>query len=386
MAKQDYYELLGVEKGASADELKKAYRKMAMQYHPDRNQGDKDAEHKFKEVSEAYEVLKDDQKRAAYDRFGHAAFENGGGRGGPGAGGGGFNFDFGGSGGFADIFDEMFGEFMGGRRGGGGGGSAGRGQDLRYNLEIGLEEAFKGTQTNVRVPTSVQCDGCNGNGAAAGTQPITCPTCQGHGKVRAQQGFFTIERTCPGCHGAGKVIKDACKTCGGAGRLRKEKTLQVNIPAGVEDGTRIRLAGEGEAGLRGAPAGDLYIFLAIAAHPIFQRDGANIHCRVPIPMTTAALGGTVEVPTIDGTRTKVTVPPGTQSGHQFRIKSKGMSVLRSPQRGDMYIQAVVETPVNLTKRQQELLREFESGGKEGSNPQSEGFFAKVKELWSDLKD
>lgn len=385
MAKQDYYELLGVEKGASADELKKAYRKMAMQYHPDRNQGDKDAEHKFKEVSEAYEVLKDDQKRAAYDRFGHAAFENGGGRGGPGAGGG-FNFDFGGSGGFADIFDEMFGEFMGGRRGGGGGGSAGRGQDLRYNLEIGLEEAFKGTQTNVRVPTSVQCDGCNGNGAAAGTQPITCPTCQGHGKVRAQQGFFTIERTCPGCHGAGKVIKDACKTCGGAGRLRKEKTLQVNIPAGVEDGTRIRLAGEGEAGLRGAPAGDLYIFLAIAAHPIFQRDGANIHCRVPIPMTTAALGGTVEVPTIDGTRTKVTVPPGTQSGHQFRIKSKGMSVLRSPQRGDMYIQAVVETPVNLTKRQQELLREFESGGKEGSNPQSEGFFAKVKELWSDLKD
>ncbi len=385
MAKQDYYELLGVEKGASADELKKAYRKMAMQYHPDRNQGDKDAEHKFKEVSEAYEVLKDDQKRAAYDRFGHAAFENGG-RGAPGGGGGGFNFDFGGSGGFADIFDEMFGEFMGGRRGGGGGGAAGRGQDLRYNMEIGLEEAFKGTQTNVRVPTSVQCDGCNGSGAAAGTQPITCPTCQGHGKVRAQQGFFTIERTCPGCHGAGKVIKDACKTCGGAGRLRKEKTLQVNIPSGVEDGTRIRLAGEGEAGLRGAPPGDLYIFLAIAPHPIFQRDGANIHCRVPIPMTTAALGGTVEVPTIDGTRTKVTVPPGTQSGHQFRIKSKGMSVLRSPQRGDMYIQAVVETPVNLTKRQQELLREFESGGKEGSNPQSEGFFAKVKELWEDLKD
>jgi len=385
MAKQDYYELLGVEKGASADELKKAYRKMAMQYHPDRNQGDKDAEHKFKEVSEAYEILKDDQKRAAYDRFGHAAFENGG-RGGPGAGAGGFNFDFGGGGGgFADIFDEMFGEFMGGRRGGGGG-AAGRGQDLRYNLEIGLEEAFKGTQTNVRVPTSVQCDGCNGSGAAAGTQPITCPTCQGHGKIRAQQGFFTIERTCPGCHGAGKVIKDACKSCGGAGRLRKEKTLQVNIPAGVEDGTRIRLAGEGEAGLRGAPAGDLYIFLAIAPHPIFQRDGANIQCRVPIPMTTAALGGTVEVPTIDGTRTKVTVPPGTQSGHQFRIKSKGMSVLRSAQRGDMYIQAVVETPVNLTKRQQELLREFESGGKEGSNPQSEGFFAKVKELWEDLKD
>lgn len=387
MAKQDYYELLGVEKGASADELKKAYRKMAMKYHPDRNQGDKDAEQKFKEINEAYDVLKDDQRRAAYDRFGHAAFENGrgGGAGGFGGGGaGGFNFDFGGAGGFADIFDEMFGEFMGGRRGGGGASS--RGQDLRYNLEISLEEAFKGTQTTVRVPTSVQCDSCNGSGAAAGTQPVTCPTCQGHGKVRAQQGFFTIERTCPGCHGQGRVIKDPCKSCGGAGRLRKEKTLQVNIPAGVEDGTRIRLAGEGEAGLRGAPPGDLYIFLAIAPHPIFQRDSANIHCRVPIPMTTAALGGSVEVPTIDGTRTKVTVPPGTQSGHQFRIKSKGMSVLRSTQRGDMYIQAVVETPVNLTKRQQELLREFDTAGKEGSHPQSEGFFAKVKELWEDLKD
>ena len=384
MAKQDYYELLGVAKGASADEIKKAYRKMAMQYHPDRNQGDKEAEHKFKEISEAYEVLKDEQKRAAYDRFGHGAFEGGRGGFGGGAGGGFGGFDFGG-GGFADIFDEMFGEFMGGRRGGGGAAS-GRGQDLRYNMEIGLEEAFKGTQANVRVPTSVQCDGCNGSGAAAGTQPITCPTCQGHGKIRAQQGFFTIERTCPGCHGQGRVIKDACKTCGGAGRLRKEKTLQVNIPAGVEDGTRIRLAGEGEAGLRGAPPGDLYIFLAIAPHPIFQRDGANIHCRVPIPMTTAALGGTVEVPTIEGSRTKVTVPPGTQSGHQFRIKSKGMSVLRSQQRGDMYIQAVVETPVNLTKKQQELLREFDKAGKEGSHPQSEGFFAKVKELWEDLKD
>lgn len=382
MAKQDYYELLGVQKGATADELKKAYRKMAMQYHPDRNQGDKDAEQKFKEISEAYEVLKDEQKRAAYDRFGHAAFENGRG-GGPGAGGAGFNFDFG-SGGFADIFDEMFGEFMGGGRRGAGG--SGRGQDLRFNLEITLEEAFKGTQTTIRVPTSVVCDTCSGSGAAAGTQPVTCPTCSGHGKVRAQQGFFTIERTCPACHGQGRVIKDACKSCGGAGRLRKEKSLQVNIPAGVEDGTRIRLAGEGEAGLRGAPPGDLYIFLALAPHPMFQRDGANIHCRVPIPMTTAALGGTIEVPTIEGSRTKITVPPGTQSGHQFRLRSKGMSVLRSPQRGDMYIQAVVETPVNLTKRQQELLREFEKAGKEGSHPQSEGFFAKVKELWEDLKD
>ncbi|HYH22342.1 MAG TPA: molecular chaperone DnaJ, partial [Azospirillum sp.] len=349
-------------------------------HHPDRNPGNAEAEHKFKEINEAYDVLKDEQKRAAYDRFGHQAFENGG-RGG--AGGGGFGgFDFGG-GGFADIFDEMFGEFMGGRRGGA---SSGRGQDLRYNLEISLEEAFKGTQATVRVPTSVACDSCNGSGAAAGTQPVTCPTCQGHGKVRAQQGFFTIERTCPACHGQGRIIKDACKSCGGAGRLRKEKTLQVNIPAGVEDGTRIRLAGEGEAGLRGAPPGDLYIFLALAPHPLFQRDGANIHCRVPIPMVTAALGGSVDVPAIDGTRAKITVPPGTQSGHQFRLKGKGMSVLRSPHRGDMYIQAVIETPVNLTKKQQELLREFEKAGKEGSNPQSEGFFAKVKELWEDLKE
>lgn len=378
MSKQDYYELLGLAKDAAADDIKKAYRKKAMQYHPDRNQGDKDAEQKFKEISEAYDVLKDEQKRSAYDRYGHAAFENG--RGGGGGGGG---FDFGG-GGFADIFDEMFGEFMGGRRGGGGG--SGRGQDLRYNMEISLEDAFKGSTANIRVPSTAACDSCNGSGAASGTQPITCPTCQGHGKVRAQQGFFTIERTCPGCHGQGRVIKDPCKSCGGAGRTRKEKTLQVNIPAGVEDGTRIRLAGEGEAGLRGAPAGDLYIFLSLQPHSIFQRDSANIHCRVPIPMTTAALGGTVEVPTIDGTRTKVTVPAGTQSGHQFRIKSKGMSVLRSQQRGDMYIQAVVETPVNLNKRQQELLREFEKAGGEGSNPQSEGFFAKVKELWEDLKD
>jgi molecular chaperone DnaJ len=390
MAKQDYYELLGVQKGASADELKKAYRKLAMQYHPDRNPGDVAAEHKFKEINEAYDVLKDEQKRSAYDRFGHAAFEGGGG--GPrGGGAGGFHFDFGGGGGgggFADIFDEMFGEFMGGaRRGGGaGGGGAARGSDLRYNLEITLEEAFKGSQSTIRVPTTSACEACNGSGAAPGTQPITCPTCSGHGKVRAQQGFFTIERTCPACHGHGKIIKDACKACGGAGRIRKEKNLQVNIPAGVEDGTRIRLAGEGEAGLRGAPAGDLYIFLAVAPHPLFQREGADIQCRVPITMTTAALGGTIEVPTIDGGRAKVTVPAGTQTGHQFRLKGKGMSVLRSAQRGDMYIHAVVETPVNLTKKQQEILREFEKAGDGKSSPQSEGFFAKVKEFWEDLTD
>ncbi len=377
MAKQDFYELLGLTKTASADEIKKAYRKLARQYHPDRNPGDAEAEATFKEISEAYDVLKDEQKRSAYDRFGHQAFEGGMGGGRP----GGFDFNFGT--GFADIFDEMFGEFMGTRRGGS---TNGRGADLRYNLEISLEEAFKGSQATVRVPTSVVCEACSGSGAEAGTQPVNCPTCNGIGKVRAQQGFFTIERTCPACHGAGRVIKDPCKACSGAGRVRKEKTLQVNIPAGVDDGTRIRLAGEGEAGLRGATPGDLYIFLAVAPHRFFQRDGANIHCRVPIPMTTAALGGTVDVPAIDGSRAKITVPPGTQSGHQFRLRAKGMSVLNSKQRGDMYIQAVVETPMNLNKKQQELLREFDKAGKEGTHPESEGFFAKVRELWEDLKD
>jgi molecular chaperone DnaJ len=382
MAKSDYYETLGVAKSASADELKKAFRKLAMQYHPDRNQGDKAAEVKFKEINEAYDILKDDQKRAAYDRFGHAAFENG--SRGPGAGGGAAGFDFGS--GFADIFDEMFGEFMG--RGGGRGGPAGnRGADLRYNLEISLEDAFKGSATSVKVPTSVQCDTCNGSGAEAGTQPTTCTTCSGHGKVRNQQGFFTVERTCPGCGGAGRVIKNPCRSCGGQGRVRKEKTLQVNIPAGVEDGTRIRLTGEGEAGMRGGSPGDLYIFLAIAPHRYFQRDGANLQCRVPIPMTVAALGGTIEVPTIEGSRAKVTIPPGTQSGAQFRMRSKGMTVLRSPARGDMSIQVMVETPVNLNKRQQELLKEFEKAGQDdGNHPESAGFFARVKELWADLTD
>src|SRR6185312_16205590 len=311
MAKKDFYELLGVQRNAGADEIKKAYRKMAMQYHPDRNPGDKKAEQAFKDINEAYDVLKDEQKRAAYDRFGHAAFENGG-RGGAGAG------DFGFAAGFADIFDEMFGEFMGGRRGQG---ANTRGNDLRYNLEVTLEEAFKGKQTNVRVPTLTACDACAGTGAAAGSKPVNCPT----------------------CHGAGRVVENPCRHCGGQGRMRKEKTLAVNIPAGVEDGTRIRLAGEGEAGVRGGAAGDLYIFLAIKPHRIFQRDGANIHCRVPIAMPTASLGGAVEVPTIDGARAKVNVPAGTQSGHQFRLRGKGMSVLRSPTRGDMYVQVVVET-------------------------------------------
>ena len=377
MAKKDFYSVLGVEKSASEDEIKKAYRKLAMKFHPDRNPGDKAAEQKFKEINEAYDVLKDEQKRAAYDRFGHAAFEQGGGRG-PGAG------DFGFAGGFADIFDEMFGEFMGGRRGGGG---AQRGADLRYNLEISLEDAFGGKQASIRVPTAATCESCAGTGAEAGSKPTTCKTCHGHGKVRATQGFFTIERTCPTCHGQGQTIERPCRACGGQGRVRRERSLNVNIPAGVEDGTRIRLAGEGEAGMRGAPPGDLYIFLSLSPHRFFQRDGANLHCRVPIPMTTAALGGTIEVPTIDGGRARVNVPAGAQTGHQFRLKHKGMSVLRSQNRGDLFIEAVVETPVNLNKKQQELLREFEKTiNPKETSPQSAGFFSRVKEFWDDLRE
>ena len=379
MAKQDFYDILGVVKSADADELKRAYRKLAMQYHPDRNSGDKSAEQKFKDINEAYDILKDDQKRAAYDRFGHAAFENG--SRGPsdfGFAGGGF------SGGFADIFEEMFGAMGAGRRAQPG---PGRGNDLRYNIEVTLEDAFKGKQTTIRVNTFGRCDACAGSGAEAGTRPVTCRTCNGHGRVRAQQGFFTIERPCPTCQGAGQTIEKPCKACGGQGRVRREKTLSANIPPGVEDGTRIRLAGEGEVGAHGATPGDLYIFVGITPHQIFQRDGANIFCRVPIPFTTAALGGTIEVPTVEGSRTRVTVPAGTQSGHQFRLRGKGMTVLRSPVRGDMHIHAIVETPVNLTKRQQDLLREFD---KEGENrktsPESEGFFARVKEFFEDLRE
>jgi molecular chaperone DnaJ len=375
MAKQDFYEILGVDRSASGDELKRAYRTLAMKLHPDRNPGNKDSEQKFKDLNEAYDVLKDDQKRAAYDRFGHAAFEQGGV-----GGAGGFGF----SGGFADIFEEMFGAMGAGRRDAG---SNRSGSDLRYNLEIPIEEAFTGKQTTVRVNTFAQCEPCKGSGAEPGSRPTSCRTCQGHGRVRAQQGFFTIERPCPTCQGAGTVIEKPCRACGGQGRVRREKTLSVSIPPGVEDGTRIRLAGEGEVGLHAAPAGDLYIFISIAQHAIFQRDGANIYCRVPIPFTTAALGGAIEVPTVEGSRTRVTVPPGTQSGHRFRLKGKGMTVLRSPLRGDMYVHAIVETPVNLTKRQQELLREFEKeGDNRKTNPESEGFFARVKEFFEDLRE
>jgi molecular chaperone DnaJ len=373
MAKEDYYRVLGVERDASKDDLKKAYRKLALQCHPDRNPGDKDAERRFKEINEAYEVLRDDQKRAAYDRFGHAAFEHGP----PGDGGFGT--------GFADIFEEMFGEFMGGRRAGGR--TTGRGSDLRYNLEIKLEEAFSGSKSTIRVPTAVRCEACMGSGSSGGAAPESCSTCRGTGRVRAQSGFFTVERTCPSCGGSGQMIRDPCRSCGGAGRVQREKALQVTIPAGVEDGTRIRLAGEGEAGTRGGPPGDLYIFVTLAPHRLFRRDGADIHCRVPIQMTKAALGGTVEVPTVNGERARISIPPGTQSGETFRLRGKGMTILRSQARGDMYVEAMVETPVNLTDKQRKLLQEFaEDGADEDCSPESHGFFAKVKELWQDLRE
>ncbi len=374
MAKDDFYDTLGVNREADAGEIKKAYRKLAMKHHPDRNPGDSIAEQNFKDVNEAYEILKDGEKRAAYDRFGHAAFEQGGGSS------GGFGGGF--ASGFADIFEEMF---AGGARGGSQ--AAGKGADLRFNMEVSLEDAYQGKQTEIRVPTSVACVACNGSGAEGNSGPATCGTCQGHGRVRAQSGFFTVERTCPTCQGTGHVIKDPCRICGGQGRTHKEKTLSVNIPAGVEDSTRIRLAGEGEAGLRGAPAGDLYIFLALRPHRFFQRDGADIYCRVPLSMTTAALGGTVEVPTVDGTLARISIPSGTPTGHQFRLRSKGMSVLRSKSRGDMFVQASVETPQNLTKRQKELLKEFEAESDDAKHsPEAHGFLSKVRDIWEDLKE
>ncbi len=373
MAKQDFYALLGVARDASADDLKKAYRKLAMQHHPDRNPGDKQAEAKFKEINEAYDVLKDDQKRAAYDRFGHAAFENGGG--GPQGGG----FEAGGAG-LGDIFDQMFGDFMGGR---GRSGPRG-GNDIRAGVEIDLTEAFTGTKQNIRVATRVSCEACSGSGAEGRDRASdTCGTCGGAGKVRAQQGFFLIERACPTCGGSGRVIKNPCKICRGSGTTQRERTLSVAIPAGIEDGTRIRLAGEGEAGGPGAPPGDLYVHVSIRAHAIFQRDGANVFCRVPLRMTQAALGGEVEVPVIDGTRTRVKIPAGTQTGEQFRLRGKGFSVMRSNQRGDMFIQVAVETPQQLSKKQRELLEQFEAEaqGNSKSSPETEGFFAKVRDFF-----
>jgi molecular chaperone DnaJ len=368
MSKQCYYEVLGLSRSASPEEVKGAYRKLAKEHHPDRNPGNDSAEHKFKEISEAYEILKDPDRRAVYDRFGHAAFENGNGRGPQG-------FDFSAS--FTDVFDDLFGEMMGGRRGR----RQNRGGDLRYNMEITLEEAYRGKTTEIRVPTLVLCEACGGAGAEAGTKPETCSGCAGYGKVRASQGFFTIERTCPKCRGQGRVVRHPCRPCSGTGHVQKERTLSVDIPRGVEDGTRIRLSGEGQAGHNGGPPGDLYIFLSTKPHAIFQRDAQDLYCRVPITFATAALGGEIEVPTLGGGRVKVTVPDGTQTGHQFKLRGKGMPLLKSPAHaGDLFIEVRVETPVKLSKRQKELLKSFEAEAHHDNQPESESFFSKVKEF------
>jgi molecular chaperone DnaJ len=378
MSKRDYYELLGLSKGASADEIKKAYRAKAKELHPDRNADNPNAEAQFKEVNEAYDVLKDADKKAAYDRFGHAAFEGGMGGGGRPGGQGDFTSAF------SDVFDDLFGDFMGGGRRSGGRIRATRGSDLRYNLRVSLEEAYTGLQKSIKVPTSVQCGSCNGTGAESGSEPTTCPTCSGMGKVRATQGFFTVERTCPTCSGLGQMIKNPCRSCSGAGRVEKDRSLSVNVPAGVETGTRIRLSGEGEAGMRGGPAGDLYIFIEVEEHKIFNRDGLNLFCRVPVSMSSAALGGDIEVPTIDGGRSRVKIPQGSQSGRQMRLRGKGMPAIKSSHSGDMFIELAVETPVNLTTRQKELLREFEKLS-EDNNPESTSFFSSVKSFWDTMK-
>ena len=378
MAKRDYYEVLGLSKGASASEIKKGYRAKAKELHPDRNSDNPNAESMFKEVNEAYDVLKDADRKAAYDRYGHAAFEGGmGGGGRPGGGPGDF------SSAFSDVFDDLFGDFMGGGRGNSRN-RASRGSDLRYNLQVTLEDAYSGLQKSINIPTSVECGSCNGTGAEGGSEPTTCPTCSGMGKVRATQGFFTVERTCPTCSGIGQMIKNPCKKCGGQGRAEKDRALSVNIPAGVETGTRIRLSGEGEAGLRGGPSGDLYIFIEVREHDIFQREGGNLFCRVPVSMTSAALGGDIEVPTIDGGRSRVKIPSGSQSGRQMRLRNKGMPSIKSSQIGDMFIELAIETPVNLTSQQKELLREFEAMS-EDNNPESKSFFSTVRSFWDTMK-
>lgn len=394
MAK-DFYATLGVSKSASAEDIKKAYRTLAKKHHPDQNKDNKESEAKFKELNEAYDVLKDEQKRAAYDRFGSAAFDGSmGGSGRPGAGGfGGFNasgFEGFAGGNFSDIFEDIFGAMGGAARGGRSNNGAMRGTDLQYTMEISLDDAFKGKEETIKVPVHTTCDKCHGSGAEGGAKPETCPTCNGVGRIRATQGFFTIERACSTCGGDGQVIKNPCTKCAGAGRVRTEKTLKVQIPAGIDSGRRIRLTGEGEAGMRGGPSGDLYVLITVKPHKFFQRDNANLHCRVPIPMTTATLGGEIEVPTISGGRTKVKVPPGTQTGQQFRLKGQGMSIMRSDARGDLYIEIFVEIPVNLNSKQKDLFRkladdlEADKGVKH--SPESSGFIKKMKELWNDLTE
>ena len=374
MAKRDYYTVLGVNRDASEDDIKKSYRKLAMKHHPDRNQGDKAAEEKFKEAKEAYEILADAKKRAAYDQFGHAGVDPsaGFGAGARGAGPEGF-------GGFADAFGDIFGEIFGQGRGGGGNGVF-RGADLRYNLELTLEEAARGTEARIRIPAMEGCETCHGSGAKPGTSSKPCPSCQGRGQVRVSQGFFSIQQTCPQCHGTGKYVPDPCATCGGAGRVRKHKTLSVKIPAGVDQDDRIRLSGEGEAGVNGGPPGDLYVVVQLKPHAVFQREGADLYCEMPISFATAALGGEIEIPTLDG-HAKVKIPPETQTGQVFRLRNKGIRPVRGSVTGDLYCHVALETPVKLTSRQKEILREFESINQEdpeAHSPKQKTFFDKLK--------
>ncbi|MBD1589165.1 molecular chaperone DnaJ [Pseudomonas typographi] len=376
MAKRDYYEVLGVERGASEADLKKAYRRLAMKFHPDRNPGDKEAEDKFKEANEAYEVLSDDSKRAAYDQYGHAGVDPSMGGGAGGAGFGGANF--------SDIFGDVFSDFFGGGRGGSRGGVQ-RGADLRYTLELDLEEAVRGTTVSIRVPTLVNCKPCDGTGAKKGSAPVTCPTCGGVGQVRMQQGFFSVQQTCPRCHGQGRIISDPCESCHGEGRVEEFKNLSVKVPAGVDTGDRIRLASEGEAGMHGGPAGDLYVVISVREHSIFQRDGKHLFCEVPISFTDAALGGELEVPTLDG-RVKLKIPEGTQTGKQFRLRGKGVAPVRGGGPGDLMCRVAVETPVNLDRRQRELLEEFRASleGNSSHSPKASGWFEGVKRFFGDL--
>jgi len=377
MAKRDFYEILGVNRDASDDEIKKAYRKLAMKFHPDRNPDNPKAEEQFKEAKEAYEILSDAKKRQAYDQYGHAGVD-------PSAGGG-QGFGGAGMGGFADAFSDIFGDIFGGNRGGGGGGRSNvyRGADLRYNLEVSLEEAARGTETRIRIPTMVECESCHGSGAKKGTEPKTCPTCAGHGQVRMQQGFFSIQQTCPKCHGTGRYIPDPCPTCHGAGRVKQHKTLSVKIPVGIDEGDRIRLSGEGEPGVNGGPPGDLYVQIHLRQHPVFQRDHDDLHCEMPISFTAAALGGEIEIPTLDGAA-KLKIPAETQTGKVFRLRGKGIKGVRSISHGDLLCHVVVETPVSLTERQKELLKEFEeiSGSNSAKhNPKAQGWMDRVREFF-----
>jgi molecular chaperone DnaJ len=386
MSKRDFYEVLGVSRDSDAKALKSAYRKLAMKYHPDQNPDNPEAEAKFKEIGEAYAILSDEQKRAAYDRMGHAAFEAGGGQG-PFGGGG--PFQGAGAADFADLFRDVFGDAFGMGGGGGGGrrrSGPARGADLRFDLEISLEDAFHGKEAEIQVPTAITCGRCDGSGAEPGTMVETCPHCNGTGRIRRTQGFFTMEQICGQCGGQGRYVKTPCEECDGVGRVREMRTLNIQIPAGVEDGARIRLSGEGEAGARGGPRGDLYIFLSVAPHELFERDGPNLYCRAPVPMVTAALGGDIQTPTIEGGKAEMKIPSGAQTGRRMRLRGKGMPRLRGGPRGDLIVELFVETPQKLCERQKELLREFCELSGDGCNPDSDGFVGKVKQFWNDITD